>query len=248
MSEHEPPAVRSEVDHEIDVLCRRFRQGDSSAAEELLRRFQPLIQAYYRFALSGKLNPGDRIMYGFASAYGYPPPEGALNFSRRLQHIEKEDIYQELVLVFLECAGRSSNLQYAFRRDALRRLARLAAASNTPLYLEDFTDHSGHDDSGYGQDDRPGQHKLVPKALWAHGGFEESESLWVLGLLDQTNLFEEFTATERAMLVERYLHQASWSELRRKYGRAAVSRCLQRLRVLRQRGYPPPTPPTGDNP
>jgi hypothetical protein len=144
-----------------------------------------------------------------------------------------EDIYQELVLVFLECARRASNLQYAFRRDALRRLAHMAHGANFPLHLEDLLDRLGNGEIDT-ESEVPCEHqKVVPMALRSDGGFRSSEELWVLGVQDETDLFAEFDTVERELLVLRYLHHVDWRSLRRRYGRSVVDGCLAKLRRLR---------------
>lgn len=211
----------------IDELIARAKEGDTESIQRLLEMFQPIIQSYLRLALYGSVNDKDPIMVGFVCAYGKSLAEGAINLRDRLARNDPEDICQEIILTFLETVRKSpSNLQYAFRRDCVRKLGALARVSGRPILMSELDCCPQPDSEGC--DDQP---RGLPKS---DGGFQESFELWILGDTSSP-VFESLTERERQMLVDRYVYRLDRGELKRRYGKHVLSECralAQRIRSL----------------
>lgn len=211
----------------IEELVARAKEGDTESIQRLLEMFQPIIQSYVRLALYGSVHDKDPIMVGFVCAYGKNLAEGAINLRDRLARNDPEDIRQEILLTFLETVRKSpSNLQYAFRRDCVRKLGALARASGRPILLSELERYPHPD--GEVRSDPP---RGLPES---HGGFQESFELWILGDTSSP-VFESLTERERQMLVDRYVYRLDRAELKRRYGKRVLSECralVQRIRNL----------------
>lgn len=216
--------------HEIQQLVERARAGDPESMEALIDLFQPLIQSYLRLALQGTVNYRDPIMLGFVRAYGSTAVDGAVTLRDRLSRHRSEDIKQEVLLTFIQTVRKGpSNLQYAFRRDCIRKLGRLARTTQQAVPFTDLErkelDHSGN---------TVGPERWEPVS---DGGFSSSLALWEIGL-EANPPFDQLTERERQMLVDRYLYGMSARELRRRYGRDAISRCRDLVNWIRSVLFP----------
>lgn len=228
-----PPA--DDVRRELDTLLNRASHGDTDSIEELINRFQPLIQSYVKLALYGKVNYRDPIMVGFVQSYGKTAVDGAVTLRDRLARMDREDIEQEILDVFLDVIRKGvSNIQYAFRRDCMRRLAALARQNGrcTSLTeLERLEQDGGPLHTG---------DKVLPSG---DGGFGESTQLWVAGLTVEHPVFERMSESDRQLLVDAYLHRLDKHELKRKYGKDAMRRCKQLVTLLRESLFGPAPAP-----
>lgn len=176
-------------------MVRRFRDGDSEAAQELLDRFQPLIQKAFRFVRHGTVG-SDPIFRGFARVYGDGnPEEGARVIADRLAFIESEELMQEIIVCFLHAARHSGNLQYGFRRDFVRRVGFLLSRRYRDVYYLEELDPNAN--SRASED-------------WAI--FEERR--WVLGETAGA-LFETLSIAERELLYRLYIRQESMRQIAR---------------------------------
>lgn len=132
----------------IDLLVQRFREGDSEAAEELIRLFQPIIQRMFKFLRYGYVG-SDEILAGLCKVYGEGNiAEGARIIADRLSSLDDDELMAEVHYCFLLAAHSSSNLQYGFRRNIARRVGHLLARKRRDIiYLQDIpAEHPSHDD------------------------------------------------------------------------------------------------------
>lgn len=214
----------------INELVARARDGDTDSLQQLLDMFQPIIQSYLKLALYGSVNYSDPIMVGFVCAYGKNVVEGAVNLRDRLARNDPEDIRQEIITTFFETVRKSpSNLQYAFRRDCIRKLGALARASGRTVLLSELEYREYAD-----RDGEPGEPHGLPESS---GGFDQSFELWVLGDTSSP-IFDSLTERERRMLVDRYVYRLDRRELRRRYGKRVISECRALVQRLKSQLFP----------
>ena len=196
----------------IDELVRRYRDGDSHAAEELIQLFQPIIQRMFKFLRYGYIG-GDEILSGLCKVYGDGNvAEGARIIADRLAHLEDDEIIAEVNYCFLTAAYSSSNLQYGFRRNVARRVGHLLSRKRRDIaYLED----------------------LPPDYPAADG---ERESLdWILGLT-ASGPFESLTTEERELLYRRIVLEEPFCSIALQLGvgeKELVKRYNQLIKRLR---------------
>lgn len=164
---------------EIEELVRRFREGDSSAAERLIAMFQPILQRGFRFMRQGYVGH-DEIFAGLCKIFGNGSvAEGSRAIAERLRYLEDDEIWAEIHYCFLLAAHTSSNLQYGFRRNVARRIGHLLARKRRDIvYLEDL------------EGERPG----------ADNSWQMTE--WILGIT-ASDLFADLTQRDRELLYRR---------------------------------------------
>ncbi len=199
-------------DH-IDDLVRRFREGDSEAAEQLIQMFQPIIQRAFRFLRYGYVG-NDEIFAGLCKVYGSGKvSEGARIIADRLGTLEDDELIAEIHYCFLLAAHSSSNLQYGFRRNVARRVGHLLARKRRDvIYLEDIPSDHPSDDN-------------------------EMEYInWVMGI-SASEPFDSLTEEERELLYLRIVLEKPFSYIAERFGadeQQLVKRYQQLIRRLKE--------------
>ena len=173
----------------IDELVNRFRGGDSLAAEELIRLFQPIIQRLFRFVRYGYLG-GDPILIGLCKVYGEGnASEGARIIADRLSYMEDDEVLAEIHYCFLQAAYTSGNLQYGFRRNVARRVGHLLSRKRRDIvYLEELQESSPTVDD------------------------EMDRTQWILGETC-SELFADLSFEERELLYRRIVLEEQFSQI-----------------------------------
>lgn len=198
----------------IDDLVKRFREGDTQSAEELISMFQPIIQRAFKFLRYGYVG-GDEIFAGLCKVYGDGKvSEGARIIADRLNVYDDDELMAEVHYCFLMSAHSSSNLQYGFRRNIARRVGHLLSRKRRDVvYLEDIPQ------------EQPGSDKDM----------EMTE--WILGIT-ASEPFDSLTVQEREMLYRRLVLEEPFCSIAEALGMperklvAEFQRLIKRLRAF----------------
>src|SRR5579872_5819301 len=100
----------------VTSLVELYREGVSPAAATLLTRFTPYLQKWDRLLLYGRWDQKDKEIRHFLQMMGSMDiNKTALIISLGLKAYEKEDVEQEVRVVFLEVALRTQSIRKNFR-------------------------------------------------------------------------------------------------------------------------------------
>lgn len=107
----------------ITPLIERYRQGDESAASELLERFEKYLLKWQRLLLYGRWDQRDAEIRAFLSTLGSLDLNvTAQVISRRLKAYEAADLRQEIKVALLETALRYGSITNYYRHILRKRL------------------------------------------------------------------------------------------------------------------------------
>jgi DNA-directed RNA polymerase specialized sigma24 family protein len=100
----------------LNPLIERYRRGDSSAAEELLTRFERYLAKWLRLLLYASWDPRDRELSHFLHLLGSVDLKSTAQIlSRQLKAYEKEDLEQEVKVTLLDTALRCRSIRRQYR-------------------------------------------------------------------------------------------------------------------------------------
>lgn len=165
---------------EINNLVSRYREGDSSAAEELLKRYEWYLKKWLRLLSDGRWDRRDKEVCHFLSMVGSVDiSTSAQILHKGLRPYEKDDLLQEVRVAFLDTARRADNIVSQFRFVLWRRIKYL---------LEDIT--VSHRDYAVELSDANVAIEDAP----------ELDSAWVEGITCGAG-FDEMSPQERLILL-----------------------------------------------
>lgn len=164
---------------EITLLIQQYKLGDSTAAAELLSRFNKYLKKWKNLLCFGKWNSKDADIKFFLTALGSLDIHNTCQIIyTRLKSYEKEDIEQEITVALLETALRYGNIHKYFKYALLHRVSALIRDPLTRSFLVEIPVM----DSGRNMD-----HYIEIDADWVEG------KTCGIG-------FDELTCTEREIL------------------------------------------------
>jgi hypothetical protein len=124
---------------EITLLIQRYKLGDSTAAEELLTKFNKYMRKWKNLLCFGKWNSKDSDIKFFLAALGSLDIHNTCQIIyTRLKSYEKEDIEQEITLALLETALRYGNIHKYFKYTLLHRVSALIRDPLTRSFLTEI--------------------------------------------------------------------------------------------------------------
>lgn len=104
-------------------LIDLYVNGDSQAAEVLITKFSRYLDKWVRLLTSGRWNPQDSEIHHFLSMLGSVDINSTAQLiANKMKAYEKEDVEQEIKLVFLETILRFRNIRKYFRYLLQRRV------------------------------------------------------------------------------------------------------------------------------
>jgi len=121
------PDIKHSTDY-LNYLVHAYRDGESGAAETLIKVFQPILGKYARLCRFGMWSRNDRDTTAFLAMLGkHGLDETAEMLKNALTAYDREDIEQELILALLTTARKylniSANFKFVFKRQ-LQKLIR----------------------------------------------------------------------------------------------------------------------------
>lgn len=118
-----PPAP-NQVD--LDLLIERYRQGDQDAATELITRFAPYLEKWYKLLTQGRFRLRDEeIRHFLRMTINLDSISSAQIIARQLKAYEPADLKQELQVVLLQTALKHDNISANFRYQLKGRVQEL---------------------------------------------------------------------------------------------------------------------------
>lgn len=206
-----PSEIHRLTYEEMDELVRRYKEGDRQATEILIQQFSPLFNKYARL-IKGDPSPHlyNYDTYQFLGllcarhqAVRYDIRSIAIRLATITENLDYEDVYQELVRIFLECLERYKfhdanigSLGYIvvrFRWEVKDWLNSLAASTRTPpLPITSLTTSEG------GQMDVEINQEEYSGLQEEYTGLSEMDLAWVHNTDDP--LFSRLTPYHRYLL------------------------------------------------
>jgi len=116
------PEEKRKSSEETNALALRYQQGDTKAAEILLKKFEGYLKKW-EYLLTSRTYKIDREVYSFLRLFGSGDINTTIKILRKkLKAYELEDIRQELKIVLLDTIYKYTNVSALFRYLLQRRI------------------------------------------------------------------------------------------------------------------------------
>lgn len=216
--------------NEIDALVEDYQERKPGAAEQLLELFQPLLLKYVSLIKDGNVDTNDKFIKLFMDKearrrYKYQPAveiEKVTGILRWLTYsLTREDLYNELVVVFLETCDRYKRKGVGFT-GYLNKVFKYALYRRLTSYISDPANGAETTDSVNIEAPAPEP--------------PEIDALWINGTTPSPP-FDKLTSVDRMVLYKRYKEGKSTIDISEETGisRASIYSIIGRSKkYLRQ--------------